>query len=92
MFYEISQVALCAVIVAATMKIDLHNKILQFFGTRLFEIYILMRIPMIVLLHFHITNTYFFVLISFAATVALAFLFKKVLKFVDGKIFKSVKI
>lgn len=92
LFYEISQVSLCAVIVAATMKIDIHNKILQFFGTHLFEIYILMRIPMIVLLHLHITNTYFFVLISFAVTVALAFLFKKVLKFVDGKIFKSVKI
>jgi len=92
LFYEISQVSLCAVIVAATMKIDIHNKILQFLGTHLFEIYILMRIPMIILLHFHITNTYFFVLISFAVTVALAFLFKKVLKFVDGKIFKSVKI
>lgn len=92
LFYEISQVSLCTVIVAATMKIDIHNKILQFFGTHLFEIYILMRIPMIVLLHFHITNTYFFVLISFAVTVVLAFLFKKVLKFVDGKIFKSVKI
>lgn len=83
LFYEISQVSLCAVIVAATMKIDIHNKILQFFGTHLFEIYILMRIPMIVLLHFEETNSYLFVAISFVVTLLISVLFKKFFNIVD---------
>lgn len=85
--YEISQIALCAVIVFATMKLDINNKIINFFGRHLFEIYILMRIPMNLLIHFGITDTYPFVLISFAATIILAVLFKKFLGFIDSKIF-----
>lgn len=85
-FYEISQITLCAVIVVATMKIDVNNKILSFFGNHLFEIYILMRIPMLVLLHFDITNTYLFIFISFAVTVVLSIIFKKVLQLLDAKL------
>lgn len=89
--YEISLIAFCAVVVAVTMKVDINNKILSFFGRHLFEIYILMRIPMIALLHFNITNTYLFVLISFAVTVPFALLFKKILGFLDGKLFSDQK-
>lgn len=89
--YEISQVALCAVIVAATMKIDINNKILEFFGKHLFEIYILMRIPMIVLLHFDIDNVYVFVSVSFAVTLLLAVLLKKVFTFSDRFLFAKNK-
>lgn len=87
--YEISQISLCAVIVALTIKIDIGNKLLRFFGAHLFEIYILMRIPMLVLLHFDITNTYLFTAVSFAVTVALAVVFKKLLAFLDSKIFTA---
>lgn len=86
--YEISQVALCALIVMVTMKVDIHNKILEFLGRNLFEIYILMRIPMIILLHFDVTNTYLFVAISFAVTLLIAALFKKVLNIVDKALLK----
>lgn len=86
--YEISQVALCAVIIAVTMKVDINNKILGFFGNHLFEIYILMRIPMIILLHFDIANTYLFVAISFVTTVVLAVFFKKALLYLDGRLFQ----
>lgn len=89
--YEISQVALCAVIVAATMKIDINNKILEFFGKHLFEIYILMRIPMNVLLHFDIVNVYVFVSVSFAVTLLLAVLLKKVFTFSDRFLFAKNK-
>lgn len=89
--YEISQVALCAVIVAATMKIDINNKILEFFGKHLFEIYILMRIPMNVLLHFDIDNVYVFVSVSFAVTLLLAVLLKKVFTFSDRFLFAKNK-
>lgn len=85
--YEVSQVALCALIVCVTLKIDIYNKALRFFGAHLFEIYILMRIPMLILLHFDVTNTYLFVIISFVSTVILAVLFKKLLSFLNGKIF-----
>ena len=86
-FYEISQITLCAVVVSFTMKVDINNKILNFFGRHLFEVYILMRIPMIALLHFGITDTFPFVLISFVVTIVLAVLFKKQLGFIDSKIF-----
>lgn len=86
--YEISQVALCALIVMVTMKTDIHNKILEFLGRNLFEIYILMRIPMIILLHFDVTNTYLFVTISFAVTLLMAALFKRVLSIMDKALLK----
>lgn len=89
--YEISQVTLCAVIVAATMKIDINNKILEFFGKHLFEIYILMRIPMNMLLHFDIDNVYVFVSVSFAVTLLLAVLLKKVFTFSDSFLFAKNK-
>lgn len=85
--YEISQIALCAIVVAVTMKIDINNKVINFLGSNLFEIYILMRIPMTVLLHFGITDTFPFVLISLAVTIVLAVLFKNLLGFIDSKIF-----
>lgn len=81
--YEISLVALCAVIVVVTIKVDINNKILEFFGKHLFEIYILMRIPMIVLLHFEETNSYLFVAISFVVTLLISVLFKKFFNIVD---------
>ena len=86
--YEISQVALCAVIVTVTMRVDISNKILEFFGKYLFEIYILMRIPMIILLKFNITNTYLFVIISFIITLLIAVLFKKFLNAADRVLLK----
>lgn len=89
LLYEISQVSLCAVIVCVTMKVDVNNKILGFFGSHLFEIYILMRIPMIILLQFNITNTYLFVAISFIVTVILAVLFKRFLSYIDSRIFSG---
>ena len=85
--YELSQIALMAVILLITMKLRIGNNILEFFGRHLFEIYILMMLPMTVLEYFNITNTYIYVIVSFSVTVVLAVLFKKLLAFIDGKIF-----
>lgn len=85
--YELSQVSLCAVIVAVTMKLVIGNRVLEFFGKHLFEFYILMRIPMLILKHYDITNTYVFVVISFVSTVMMMVVFKKLLVFLDSKIF-----
>ena len=89
LIYELSQVSLCAVIVCVTIKVDINNKMLEFFGSHLFEIYILMRIPMIVLLQFNLTNTYLFVTVSFIVTVILAVLFKRFLSYINNKMFSG---
>ena len=76
------------IVVFITMKISISNNILSFLGKHLFEIYILMRIPMLVLLKLNITNTYLFVVTSFAATIALSVIFKKMVSNVDSYLIK----
>lgn len=86
--YELSILFFGIVIVLLTMKIDINNKILCFFGKYLFEIYILMRIPMRILNRLGISNVYLFVIISFVVTVILSLIFKKFLEFTDKKLLK----
>lgn len=86
--YEIQLLLMPIIVVFITMKISISNNILSFLGKHLFEIYILMRIPMLVLLKFNITNTYLFVVISFAATIALSVIFKKMVSNVDSYLIK----
>lgn len=86
--YELSVIFFGITVVLLTMKLDLNNKILFFFGKHLFEIYILMRIPMQTLIKLGVSNVYLFVIISFAVTLMLSLPFKKVLEFTDRKIIK----
>lgn len=88
--YEIWMISLAAFVVLLTMKLDICNPVLLFFGRHLFEIYILMRIPMLVLLHFEITQTYAFIGISLAATVLLAALVRKFFGVFDAFLFSRV--
>lgn len=57
-----------------TMKVQFHNGLLEWIGNHVFEIYILQRLPMIVLTHYGLQekHKYLFVLISFAITLVLA--------------------
>ena len=89
--YELWLITLALFIVLLTMKVKIGNPVLHFFGKHLFEIYILMRIPMLILLHWGITNTYVFVLSSFAVTVLLAVGFQKMLALLDARLFDRVK-
>lgn len=89
--YELWLITLALFIVLLTMKVKIGNPVLRFFGKHLFEIYILMRIPMLILLHWGITNTYVFVLSSFAVTVLLAVGFQKMLALLDARLFDRVK-
>lgn len=88
--YEIWMISLAAFVVLLTMKLDICNPVLLFFGRHLFEIYILMRIPMLVLLHFEITQTYAFIGISLAVTVLLAALVRKFFGVFDAFLFSRV--
>ncbi|MGN0527802.1 MAG: acyltransferase family protein [Eubacterium sp.] len=44
------------IVLFATMKVQIHNKILNFFGKHLFSIFILQRLPMILLTYFGIDS------------------------------------
>lgn len=78
-------------VVLVTMKLNVCNRVLIFFGKHLFEIYILMRIPMLLLQRAGLTNVYAFTLLSFAATVAIAVGFKKLTGALDKRLFVAKK-
>ena len=79
-------------VVLVSMRISLHNKVLMWCGKNLFGLYILQRIPMIVLAHLGLTkpnvymylllklpdfNTYVYFILSAVITVLTAWLFEK---------------
>ncbi|MGX8679863.1 MAG: hypothetical protein ACSW8B_00565, partial [bacterium] len=72
------------IVIMITMIYDIDNKVLRFFGSHLFEMFILMRIPMILLRHQGITNPYVFTLTSFVISVILAYFYKLLLNKIDA--------
>ena len=61
-----------------SMRIGINNSILQWFGKRVFGIYILQRIPMIILSHFGANeNPFLFTAAVFALTIVLAEIFER---------------
>lgn len=79
-------------IVVVTMKFNINNKILIFLGTHLFSIYILQRLPMIVMSNLGVENKYLFVILSIAVTIPLALLFDFAVGKIDKKVFSQKKI
>ena len=71
-----------------TMKISLQNEILKFLGKHIFSIYIIQRIPMILLDHYGLSgrHKYVFLIVSFAITIAMALIFD----FITGKISSAI--
>ncbi len=65
-------------IVLASMRISINNGILRWFGKRVFGIYILQRIPMIIFSHFGLNdNPFLFTAVCFAVTIVLAEIFER---------------
>lgn len=92
-FKLIKNAALGLLIILFTMKVQVHNKILCFFGKHLFSIYILQRIPMNVLSHFGLnSNPAVFVCLSFAITILIAVPFDMFLNKLDNLIFNREKL
>lgn len=74
-------VSYCIFVLCLTKKVPVYHPVLYWLGTHLFEIYILMRIPMIVMKQLpvpvlHIPGV--FVPVSFAVTLLLAFVCHKI--------------
>lgn len=75
-------------ILLITMKISFNNKILQWIGTHLFEIYILQRIPMTVFAKCNLNkNIYLFFPLCFIATMLFAAVYKVCL----DKLWKQIR-
>lgn len=69
------------------MKFRIQNKALIWLGKNLFGIYILQRLPMLIIEHFNLQiNKYIYTLLVTAVTVILAFGFMKLVNFIGNKI------
>lgn len=89
--YIVWTLCFTAAIVLLTMKISVHNKILYWLGTYTFELYILQRIPMMILHSFGgmQERPYIFLILSIAGTIILAFIFKKIYGCIDRLILNA---
>ena len=82
-----------ALIVLATMKVQIGNGILEFFGSHVFSIYILQRMPMIIFSKLGLaeSNKYVFVALCFFTTVTMAVIFDLCMDKLDKIIFADRK-
>lgn len=85
---ELMAVAFALTIVLGTMIFKVGNPILKFLGKYTFEIYILQRLPMM-LLQGQFANQYVYLGVSFGATVLIAVVFKAMLDRLDRLIFRK---
>ena len=70
---------------------EIKSRVLLFFGTHAFSIYILQRIPFIIISHFYEpkgTMSYVFVIVCLAITIGLAAIFDMLLVKLDKKVIK----
>lgn len=85
--YSIWSIIFIVLILLITMKVRLCNGFLTFLGSHVFGIYILQRIPMIVLTHLEMNkNPYIFLILSFLITVPMTLVFDWLMKKIDVKL------
>lgn len=76
-----------------TMKVQVHNKILHFFGKHLFSIYILHRLPIILLEYLGVSSNHFVFIVSvFVITVILCVPFDLAIAKLDSFLFNKKKL
>lgn len=77
-------------IMMIVMKVKITNSILDFFAKHIFSIFILQRIPMLLLKELGIVSyPYLFIILSFVLTIVLALIFDNFVAKLDNKIFKK---
>lgn len=91
--YTVYAIAFAFVVLLFTMKISFESKILKWIGEHLFSMYILQRIPMIILTKLNLasTNKYAFIVLVFLFTVVLAMIFDYFTGKLNRMITKRVK-
>lgn len=88
--YTIWACSFTALVLLVTMKIGFCNPILTWFGNHVFSVYILQRIPMMVLQHFGLaeSNKYVFLILTLLMTVFLSLVFD----YFTGKIDRALLV
>ena len=89
--YEILAMVFCLLITFLTHRIKISNKILLFLGKYSFEIYILQRLPDIVLKNYLADYKYIYFCVSFVSTVVMAIVYKKITNAISKKLIKETK-
>lgn len=91
-FFVANALVFAIITVLVSMRISINNKILQWFGKRVFGIYILQRIPMMILSHFGANrNPVLFAAASFAITIVFAEIFERAMDKLDVLLHLSKK-
>ena len=86
--YSLWAICFTLAVIAVTMKMEFQSPLLQWFGEHIFSVYILQRIPMMVLHHFGVSysHKYFFIILSIVITVVIAQVFDTL----TGKMWKKI--
>lgn len=86
-YFQLVSIMFSLSIVFITMKFNINNNILKWFGDNLFWIYILQRLPMLVLRYLGLAKyEYKYAIACFATTILLSFVFSRIFKKVDEKV------
>lgn len=73
--YSIWAIAFTIMVVVFTMKISFCNSVLVWFGSHVFSIYILQRIPMMILQNIMANHKYMYLVVSMISTIFIAMVF-----------------
>ena len=86
--YSVLACIFVLLITLISIKVQIHNKALQWLGKYSFSIYIVQRLPMMLLSHLNINeNIAVFSLVSVVATLFVAFVYQKCINAIDKKFF-----
>lgn len=85
--YNMCACCFCFLISMITMRVKVSNAVLIWLGRHAFSIYILQRIPMIVLQEAGIADDMLFILCSLVLTVCISAAFERMLRFIDKRCF-----
>lgn len=90
--YNLYQITGILAITMLCMKFKIENKIIEFFSKHVFSIYILQRVPMIILDRYGLSSHhYLFIILSLIFTSAIAVLFDKLTAKTDELIYSKRK-
>ncbi len=84
---EVKSVTFFLIIIALTVVFTVGNRVLDFLGKHVFEIYMLQRLPMMIFKDL-ILNKYLFFVAAVITTLILAIVFKKVESILNKQLFQ----